>query len=726
MVVWALALDQSTKAALAGALGYASIACWLCAQLPQVVKNASLRSCEGLALPFLCNWLFGDLTNLIGCLLTDQLPFQTYLAIYFCIIDLCLVWQFFHYKKSRLQALPSSATQTPRYVSYNTLVQSPQQSLILPVPPASAPAPRTRSSSGPHQALQPATARPRPKRNLYPSASSVVNYFPPDINVTSPADGSYQAIYEAALDVARAAERASHRRSRSKRRRLSRQTSASAGLADIADEDMMDSFHSEMSGQSSSTIGAAGGSPRGDRARLTQSTGTLLDTRGRSLTRTRTRSHGGTGPGSPVQDHVDQIEGLPTAGLGLLFDSVDMRENKRSQSRSLSLARGSGGRGGRRAAGVAFMSLGLLVGWGGWNGAPVPRTNLATHTTGGRVIPRPATSESIQWSDSAIRHPSFFSKPVHTQLPSMDHPYIETILVPTEQEEDTPTAPRPPHPSEDPPTLQRIVGRVSAWACTTLYLTSRLPQIWKNFQRKSVEGLSILLFLFAFLGNTTYVSSILLNPSGGADPAEAGHYLLEALPYLLGSGGTLMFDLTIMIQSVIYGSAPPIPQPPTPMERSSRRRGYFSSRRKVRHLEEGVHHSHPHQNGYGQGHGHGHNHGSAHVRAHSMQGERAPLLLSGPSSSSIGVGAGAGAGVGASGLGLGITNMPSAPRMESSRSASPEKGPGLTSISRKRSKSRRRNDIPSGKIDSNGATSSSGTSMREGFSQSPVRSLSRS
>lgn len=27
---------------------------------------------------------------------------------------------------------------------------------------------------------------------------------------------------------------------------------------------------------------------------------------------------------------------------------------------------------------------------------------------------------------------------------------------------------------------QRIVGRVSAWVCTTLYLTSRLPQIWKN------------------------------------------------------------------------------------------------------------------------------------------------------------------------------------------------------------------------------------------------------
>jgi len=71
---------------IAGSLGYISIACWLCAQLPyvpsyafssphepfysletqrtmlmyrQVVKNVSLQSCEGLSLPFLINWLFG-------------------------------------------------------------------------------------------------------------------------------------------------------------------------------------------------------------------------------------------------------------------------------------------------------------------------------------------------------------------------------------------------------------------------------------------------------------------------------------------------------------------------------------------------------------------------------------------------------------------------------------------------------------------------------------------
>jgi hypothetical protein len=51
-----------------------------------------------------------------------------------------------------------------------------------------------------------------------------------------------------------------------------------------------------------------------------------------------------------------------------------------------------------------------------------------------------------------------------------------------------------------------------------------------QFTRKSVEGLSILLFVFAFGGNLCYVISILLNPSGNGDPSQALHYLLEALP----------------------------------------------------------------------------------------------------------------------------------------------------------------------------------------------------
>lgn len=45
--------------------------------------------------------------------------------------------------------------------------------------------------------------------------------------------------------------------------------------------------------------------------------------------------------------------------------------------------------------------------------------------------------------------------------------------------------------TDDGSSLERIIGRIFAWTCTTLYLTSRLPQIWKNYVRKSVEVLPL-------------------------------------------------------------------------------------------------------------------------------------------------------------------------------------------------------------------------------------------
>ncbi|WRT67217.1 uncharacterized protein IL334_004183 [Kwoniella shivajii] len=648
MLDWTM--DYPSRVMIANVLGYLSIGSWLCAQLPQVIKNASLRSCEGLALPFLISWLFGDLTNLIGCLLTDQLPFQTYLAIYFCTIDCALVGQFIRYRKGtqnqirpRISTSATSATPTSRYFTYNSLISSPHQSLILP-PSTAPPIIRTRSTSGtaiittnssaPTTATITAsgTTRPRPKRNYHSSnANPNLNYLqhntshnphPPDINVQSPADGSYAAIYEAALDVARAAERASNRRrSASKKRRPSKHTSNSViGISElIQNEDLTDSFHSEMS---SSTIGEGETNNNyGGRSRLTQSTGTLLGDnrgRGRSMTRTRTKSPvlSGLNTTDNSFSSQDELDGLPTQGtLGLILGNAatthqgqsDMREHKRSQSRSLSLVRGSGGRGGRRAAGVAFMSLGFLVGFGGFSSDVSGRT---VGTNVGRVLSQP---KGLQPNWNSLGDSSDFMSIYHIE--SSSNPHITEIpFIHNNQEKS------PPHPPDEPPSFQRIIGRISAWACTTLYLASRLPQIWKNFQRKSVEGLSILLFVMAFFGNVTYVSSILLNPAGGGDPNEAGHYLLEALPYLLGSGGTLMFDLTIMIQSLIYGSSPPLPVPPTPMERSTRRRerGYFASRRKIRHLEDGSIGHRDHVRSHSNSHGHTYN--------HSQNSERAPLL----------------------------------------------------------------------------------------------------
>ncbi|KAF9901693.1 hypothetical protein BX616_002177, partial [Lobosporangium transversale] len=108
------------------------------------------------------------------------------------------------------------------------------------------------------------------------------------------------------------------------------------------------------------------------------------------------------------------------------------------------------------------------------------------------------------------------------------------------------------NPTNDPPD-QNIVqlGRIFAWVCTVFYLSSRMPQLWKNFKRKSVQGLSILMFFWAAMGNLSYTLSI-LNSSAAVNPETRRKFLREAVPYVLGSSGTLMFDVSIFIQWLYY------------------------------------------------------------------------------------------------------------------------------------------------------------------------------
>ncbi|KAJ9149598.1 PQ-loop-domain-containing protein [Coniochaeta hoffmannii] len=104
-------------------------------------------------------------------------------------------------------------------------------------------------------------------------------------------------------------------------------------------------------------------------------------------------------------------------------------------------------------------------------------------------------------------------------------------------------------------------GQVFGWLCAVLYLGSRLPQLLLNFRRKSTDGVSMLFFLFACLGNLTYVMSIFAyEPKceipGECRPGEAasiyGRYMLVNLSWLVGSAGTLFLDLAIFVQFFIY------------------------------------------------------------------------------------------------------------------------------------------------------------------------------
>ncbi|KAI0971879.1 PQ loop repeat-domain-containing protein [Xylaria arbuscula] len=119
---------------------------------------------------------------------------------------------------------------------------------------------------------------------------------------------------------------------------------------------------------------------------------------------------------------------------------------------------------------------------------------------------------------------------------------------------------KPARPADDAFPVLDLWGQIFGWLCAVLYLGSRLPQLLLNFRRKSTEGVSILFFLFACLGNLTYVLSIFAYDPACREakcrPGEAGQvygrYLLVNASWIAGSFGTLLLDLGIFAQFFIY------------------------------------------------------------------------------------------------------------------------------------------------------------------------------
>ncbi|KAI3405293.2 hypothetical protein KGF56_001905 [Candida oxycetoniae] len=100
-------------------------------------------------------------------------------------------------------------------------------------------------------------------------------------------------------------------------------------------------------------------------------------------------------------------------------------------------------------------------------------------------------------------------------------------------------------------TTKDTLGLVLAWGCTLVYCSSRCPQLYKNYKRKSVEGISPLLFGSALVGNLTYTLSILTSCSFVVGHQRA-QLMYQELPYILGSSGTIIFDLVYFYQKRLY------------------------------------------------------------------------------------------------------------------------------------------------------------------------------
>ncbi|EXJ59124.1 hypothetical protein A1O7_06555 [Cladophialophora yegresii CBS 114405] len=86
-----------------------------------------------------------------------------------------------------------------------------------------------------------------------------------------------------------------------------------------------------------------------------------------------------------------------------------------------------------------------------------------------------------------------------------------------------------------------VLGYFSAVA----YLGARIPQIIKNARDRSCEGLSLLFFILSLMGNLTYGAGILCH-------STEHQYVLKNLPWLIGSLGTMVEDVTIFAQFHMY------------------------------------------------------------------------------------------------------------------------------------------------------------------------------
>lgn len=95
------------------------------------------------------------------------------------------------------------------------------------------------------------------------------------------------------------------------------------------------------------------------------------------------------------------------------------------------------------------------------------------------------------------------------------------------------------------PVWMQHFGRGVGYLAAVFYLGGRVAQIVKNSRRKTVKGLSLTMFSLAITANVSYGASVLFGSTSHGDT-------MRALPWLVGSFGTVALDATILAQSVVF------------------------------------------------------------------------------------------------------------------------------------------------------------------------------
>ena len=97
-----------------------------------------------------------------------------------------------------------------------------------------------------------------------------------------------------------------------------------------------------------------------------------------------------------------------------------------------------------------------------------------------------------------------------------------------------------------------IVADILAWCSTMIFVLSRLPQIYLNYLRHSVEGLSVFAFSMLLFSNVCFLFSIVLELVDITSHQEQREYVLENLQWILGSSLSFFFDLILVYQFIFY------------------------------------------------------------------------------------------------------------------------------------------------------------------------------
>ena len=228
---------------------------------------------------------------------------------------------------------------------------------------------------------------------------------------------------------------------------------------DEVDEDALaalaDSFHSDSG-----------------RKRVSWSQERYVSGRGGSTSRTRSGGHASMSPLTPL--YSASSTGIPGNSAGsvngrgrplerqvqIVDSPIEVSDLEggteavhRSVSRSLVRARRNS-RASQRSARLVFLGVWALFGIGA-----ISQRNRSASSSHGIVLTNTASpSPSYPTAISSL-----YSSDTPEEPTSMDFLLEQTASSGPEE-----------------PSSERIIGRIFAWACTTLYLTSRLPQIWKN------------------------------------------------------------------------------------------------------------------------------------------------------------------------------------------------------------------------------------------------------